>query len=209
MRLLPYLYTTFAEYHYGGTPVIRPMQLVPGFKAGPEAETGSLDDTANPYVIGRVEEVKDQYMLGDALLVAPVPPGVKSRKVVLPAGRLYDFYTGKLAGENQTIEVRPPLSQIPFFVRDGSLVPVIGERQWMPGPEEILPIEIRHYGEQAGTLSLHNDDGVTFDYEKGVYSRTQLSVSKDSKGAWHGSVTPDRSGRKWRCSTVSWTFMTK
>lgn len=209
MRLLPYLYTTFAEYHYRGTPVIRPMQLVPGFKTGAESEIGSLDATANPYAIGRVEEVKDQYMLGDALLVAPIAPGVKSRKVILPAGRWYDFYTGKLAGENQTIEVTPPLSQIPLFVRDGSLVPMIGERQWTPGPEEILPIEIRHYGELPATLALYDDDGVTFDYERGVYSWTQLSVSKDSRGVWQGSVTPDRNGRKWRYSTVTWTFMTK
>ncbi|HWW74773.1 MAG TPA: TIM-barrel domain-containing protein, partial [Pyrinomonadaceae bacterium] len=33
MRLLPYLYTTFAEYHYRGTPVVRPMPLVEGFKS--------------------------------------------------------------------------------------------------------------------------------------------------------------------------------
>jgi alpha-glucosidase (family GH31 glycosyl hydrolase) len=209
MRLLPYLYTTFAEYHYEGTPVVRPMQLVPGFNPQALAETGRLDATANPYAIGRVEEVKDQYMLGDALLVAPVPPGSKSRKVMLPAGRWYDFYTGKLVGENRTIEVTPPLSQIPLFVRDGSLVPMIGERQWMPGPDESLPIEIRHYGELPGRLALYDDDGVTFDYEKGVYCWTQLSVTKDSKGAWQGSITPDKNGRKWRYAGVSWTFMTK
>jgi alpha-D-xyloside xylohydrolase len=31
-RLLPYWYTTFAQYHYQGTPVIRAMPLIPGFK---------------------------------------------------------------------------------------------------------------------------------------------------------------------------------
>jgi hypothetical protein len=50
---------------------------------------------------------------------------------------------------------------------------------------------------------------VTFDYEKGVYSWTQLSATKDGKGDWRGSVTPDKNGRKWRYSAVSWTFMTK
>src|SRR6201999_1916474 len=31
MRLLPYWYTTFAQSHYQGTPVVRPMPLVDGF----------------------------------------------------------------------------------------------------------------------------------------------------------------------------------
>lgn len=209
MRLLPYLYTTFAEYHFRGTPVIRPMQIVPGFKTTAQQKAGGLDATANPYAIGRVDEVKDQYMLGDALLVAPIPPGVKSRKVVLPAGRWYDFYTGKLAGENQIIEVTPPLSQIPLFVKDGSLVPMISERQWSPAPDEILPLEIRHYGELPGSLRLYDDDGETFNYEKGDFSWTQLSVARDNKGVWQSSITPDKNGKKWRYSTVSWTFMTK
>ena len=209
MRLLLYLYTTFAQYHYQGTPVVRPMQLVLGFKATAQQESGRLDATTNPYAIGRVNEVKDQYMLGDALLIAPIPPGVKSRKVVLPAGRWYDFYTGNLAGENQTIEVTPPLSQIPLFVKDGSLVPMVGERQWTPGPDEILPLEVRHYGEQPGKLALYDDDGETFNYEKGDYSWTHLSVSKDSQGDWRGSVTPDKSGKRWHYSAVSWRFMTK
>jgi alpha-glucosidase (family GH31 glycosyl hydrolase) len=74
-----------------------------------------------------------------------------ARSFCLPvAGTI--FYTGKLAGQNQTREVTPPLSQIPLFVRDGGLVPMIGERQWMPGLEEILPLEIRHYGELPGAL---------------------------------------------------------
>lgn len=209
MRLLPYLYTTFAQYHYEGTPVVRPMQLVEGFSAQTRDETGRLDATANPYAIGRVQEVKDQYMLGDSLLVAPIPPGVKTRKVVLPSGRWYDFYTGKLAGENQTIEVTPPLSQIPLFVKDGGLVPMIAERQWAPGPNEILPLEVRHYGERPGSFALYDDDGETFDYERGEYSWTRLNVNGDARGGGRGTVTPDARGPRWRYSQVAWTFMTR
>jgi alpha-glucosidase (family GH31 glycosyl hydrolase) len=209
MRLLPYLYTTFAQYHYHGTPVIRPMQLVAGFKKPVQQAPGRLDDKANPYAIGRIDEVKDQYMLGDALLVAPIPPGVKSRKVVLPSGGWYDFYTGKRAGENEIIEVTPSLSQIPLFVKDGALVPMIGARQWAPASAENVAIEIRHYGVQPGKLALYDDDGETFNYETGDYSWTQLSVTRDGNGAWQGSVLPDKNGKRWRYSEVSWTFMTR
>jgi alpha-glucosidase (family GH31 glycosyl hydrolase) len=209
MRLLPYLYTAFAQYHYEGTPVVRPLQLVEGFKTPARSESGRLDATADPYSIGRVEEVKDEYMLGDSLLVAPIAPGVKTRKVVLPAGRWYDFYTGELAGDGRTIEVTPPLSQVPLFVRDGGLVPMISERQWAPGPEEVLPLEVRHYGERPGQTALYDDDGETFDYERGEYSWTRLSVARDARGAWRGQVTPDPRGKRRRYSNVTWTFMTK
>ena len=209
MRLLPYLYTTFAQYHFQGTPVIRPMQLVAGFKVAAPSEPGRLDATANPYAIGRVNEVKDQYMFGDALLVAPIAPGVKTRKVVLPAGRWYDFYTGRLAGQDQVIEVTPPLSQIPLFVADGSLIPMIGERQWAPGAGETLALEVRHYGEQPGRMALYDDDGETFDYEKGDFSWIRLSVTRDGRGAWQGRITPDANGRTRRYAPVTWTFMTK
>jgi alpha-D-xyloside xylohydrolase len=209
MRLLPYLYTTFAQYHYEGTPVVRPMQLVEGFTTPPaQSESGRLDATANPYAIGRVNEVKDQYMLGDSLLVAPVPPGVKTRKVVLPAGRWYDFYTGRLAGEGQTVEVAPPLSRIPLFVKDGGLIPLIPERQWAPGRDEVLPLEVRHYGERPGKLRLYDDDGETFDYERGEYSWTLLRVMGNARGERRGEVTPDARGKRWRYSEVTWTFMT-
>jgi len=103
-RLLPYWYTTFAQYHYEGTPVIRPLPLLPGFGAKNSPEAGKLDATTNPYALGRVAEVTDEYMVGDALLVAPIAPAAKTREVVLPAGKWFDFYTGKFAGENQTIE---------------------------------------------------------------------------------------------------------
>jgi alpha-glucosidase (family GH31 glycosyl hydrolase) len=190
MRLLPYWYTTFAQYREEGTPVIRPMPLVPGFDAGQA-------------------EVKDQYMVGDALLVAPIAPGAKSRTVVLPAGKWFDFYTGRLSGEGQTITVTPPLSQIPLFVKDGGLVPMIGDRLYAPGPDDVLPLEVRHYGERPATLRLYDDDGETFDYERGERTWTTLTVNQSPDGSWQGTVTPDANGKRWRYSGVTWTFMAR
>ena len=148
-RLLPYFYQAFAQYHYEGTPPIRPMQLAAGVVARSLAgESGKLDATANPYEVPpAVRELKDQYMFGDALLVAPIPPGVKSRKVFLPAGKWYDFHTGKFAGENQTIEVTPALATMPVFVKDGALIPMIGPRLHAPAAGQVIPLEVRHYGE--------------------------------------------------------------
>jgi alpha-glucosidase (family GH31 glycosyl hydrolase) len=212
MRLLPYLYTTYAQYHYDGTPLVRPLQLLPGFgetmKTAGADVAGKLDATTNPYAIGKVNEVKDQYLLGDVLLVAPIAPGETSRAVVLPQGRWYDFYTGKYAGENETIRVTPGLEQIPLFVKDGGLVPMIEARMWAPSAEEVLPLEVRHYGEKDGALRLYDDDGETFAYERGEYSWTKLEVKRGTNGEWVTSVTQESGGTPWRYRDVTWRFMT-
>jgi alpha-glucosidase (family GH31 glycosyl hydrolase) len=210
MRLLPYWYTAFARYHFEGTPVVRAMPLVPGFEERPRAEAGQLDATGNPYALARVAEAKDQYLVGDSLLVAPIAPGTKTRKVVLPPGKWFDFHSGRLVGEGPaTVDVTPPPSQIPLFVRDGGLVPLVGERHWAPAPDEILALEVRHYGEKPGTFELYDDDGETFDYEKGERSWTRLSVVRDAQGSWSGRVTNDPTGKAWRYRDVTWRFMTQ
>ena len=115
------------------------------------------------------------------MLVAPIPPGVKSRKVVLPSGGWYDFYTGKRAGENEIIEVTPSLSHIPIFVKEGALVPMIGARQWAPASAEILPIEIPQ----------RKGDPVVVDTEEPIREDTTAEALSKLKPAFKmdGSVT--------------------
>jgi len=209
LRLLPYWYTAFAQSHYEGTPVVRPMPLLPGYRAEPVQRPGELDATANPYAIGRVVEIKDQYMIGDAILVAPIAPGAASRKVVLPPGKWYDFHTGRLAGEHETIEVSPTLATMPVFVKNGGIVAMIGDRQFVPGPDEVVPLEVRHYGDQPGTAVVYDDDGETFDFERGEHTWTRLNAARGPDGRWRGSVTPDPNGKRWRYSTVTWRFMSE
>ena len=131
--------------------------------------SGALDATENPYAITRVSEAKDQYLVGDSLLVAPIAPGVGKRRVALPPGKWFDFFTGAFAGDGGTIEVEPPLDRIPLFVRDGGLIPLIPERPWAPRPGEQVPLEIRHYGVAPGSIALYDDDGKSFNHRKGEW----------------------------------------
>ncbi len=214
LRLIPYFYSSFAQYHFQGTPVIRPMPLAVDMvkvEAKPSPATGALDATHNPYEVpAAVREVKDQYFFGDSLLVAPIAPADKTRKVVLPAGKWYDFYTGKLAGENTTIEVTPPLSQIPVFVKEGALIPMLAEdRPHAPAKGEILPLEIRHYGTAPSQAKIYDDDGETFAFERGEYSWTTLRVTRGADGKLRGEIIPDANGRTWSYSKIDWKFMTQ
>ena len=61
---------------------------------------------------------------------------------------------------------------------------------------------------ERATSGLYDDDGETFDYERGEYSWTTLHVFRDGRGGWQGSATPDPRGKRWHYSGPIWTFMT-
>ena len=210
MKLLPYLYTTFAQYYFEGKPPFRAMNLVEGFGFNPAEVDGKFDGTANPYAMSIKRDIKDEYMMGDNLLVAPMFDGQGKRTVYLPAGKWYDFYTGELAGENQEIEVSPGLDKIPLFVRDGGIIPMVPAHRQAPKPGEILSLEIRHYGKAAGIFILYDDDGKTFDYQIGDYSFTKIIVTADKKGKLKGEMETPQSQKPFGyITTPTWVFMTK
>lgn len=209
MQLLPYLYTTFAQYHFEGKPPFRAMNLVEGFGFKSSSIEGKLDATDNPYAMSIKKDIKDQYMMGDYLIVAPMFEGEKSRQVYLPQGKWYDFYTGELVGENQAITVSPALDKIPLFVKDGGIIPMVAAHRQAPKVGAILPLEVRHYGTVASSFNLYDDDGTSFDYEKGAYSFTILTVTKDSNGQLKGEAPHIAEGKPFGyAKEVKWVFMT-
>lgn len=97
--LKPYLKEIYQQAEQKGLPLIRAM-----FVEFPEDE--------------KCWNIKDQYMFGDKLLVAPVLElHAKERKVYLPEGKWQDFHTKTILTGGQTITVDAPLDVIPVFVR--------------------------------------------------------------------------------------------
>lgn len=206
MQLIPYLYTAFADYTFYGTPPIRSMALVPGFTNPISEKQGTVNSTDNPYAKAVRQEIKDQFMVGDDLLVAPLFAGEKSRTVVLPQGKWYDFYTGRLAGEAEVITVTPGLDHIPVFVRDGAIIPMMPPV--LKIGKELLPVEIRQYGQKTGSFNLYDDDGLSFDYEKGSFARIKLVTKKDKRGKLMGTVILPKGAKLWSYKSFTWKFMT-
>lgn len=211
MCMMPYWYTEFARYHYDGIPPFRAMSLEPGFNyedaMSTEIKSANLDD--NPYLEAVTKEIKDQYMAGEYLLVAPMFVGETSRKVVLPKGDWYDFYTGEYVGNGQTITAEPGLSGIPVYVRDGAIIPMMEPRLHAPGKGEKVNLEIRHYGKANGAYRLYDDDGETFDYEKGEYSWRDIKVVRQKDGTLKGVISKPGKGKPDTVGKVTWKFMTK
>jgi alpha-D-xyloside xylohydrolase len=207
MKLIPYLYTSYADYAFYGTPPIKAMNLIPGFNDTVTTTQGALSSTENPYALAIKQELNDQFIVGNDLLVAPLFTGQKTRKVVLPQGKWYDFYTGKFVGEAEVISVTPGLDIIPVFVRDGGIIPMMPPVLKI-GTEK-LPVEIRYYGQKESTYNLYDDDGLSFDYEKGKFTRITLSVTKDKRGRLKENVTIPKGATIWSYNSFSWNFMTK
>lgn len=205
MQLIPYLYTAFANYYFEGIPPMRAMNLEEGYRANTIMETGKLDGTDNPYAMALKKEAKDQFMVGEYLLVAPLFAGEKERKVTLPQGKWYDFYTGAYVGQQEVITVSPGLSRIPVYVKDGGIIPL-----W-PAATKItnqkLPLEIRCYGEKPSTFRLYDDDGTTYDYEKGKYTWIELRVDVKPNGKKKGSVYIPKKKEVWSFSDYRFKFM--
>lgn len=208
MQLMPYFYSEFAKYHFEGTPPFRAMALEEGFRIESKTEAGSQDLEENPYLEAVNKEVKDQYMAGEYLLVAPLFAGEKSRKVLLPQGDWYDFYTGEYAGNGEELTVEPGLDRIPVYVKDGGIIPMMPVMLHAPAAGQKVDIEFHHYGKKEGTYMLYDDDGLTFDYEKGAYSWRRVEIKKDRRGNLAGSISAPEKGKPNTVGNATFRFMT-
>ncbi|MEO3975102.1 glycoside hydrolase family 31 protein [Streptomyces sp. CAU 1734] len=107
-RLRPYFVTLARLAELTGAPYARPVWW------------GSPKDRA-------LRECEDAFLLGDALLVAPVlEPGAERRSVRLPKGRWYDTVTERAYDGPARVVMDAPLSRVPVLARAGAVIPVRG-----------------------------------------------------------------------------------
>jgi alpha-D-xyloside xylohydrolase len=173
-RLLPYLYsvawkTTSENY----TPM---RALVMDFREDP-----------------RVWNIGDQFLFGPSLLVNPVTePGATSRHLYLPKTKWYNFWTGEAVDGGRAVDVPAPLEEMPVFVRAGSILPMGPPMEYSQAAND--PIELRVYTGANGEFTLYEDEGDTYNYEKGAYATipirwddaTQILTIGARKGKYNG-----------------------
>jgi len=187
-KLLPYLYTAFAQYHLTGKPIIQPVCV-----AEPE----------NPHL----RNVDDCYLVGDSLLVAPVMhPHALRRMVYLPEGNWYDFWTHEHFTEPGYISIEAPLTHLPLFVRGGTVLPM-----WPPlqhaGERKIDTLTLRIYAD-SGNSSLYEDAGEGLAYQNGDHRWTYFTCEETSRSltvsqSREGSYKPDY--KKYRIEMIGAT----
>ncbi|HEY1788414.1 MAG TPA: TIM-barrel domain-containing protein [Verrucomicrobiae bacterium] len=146
-RLIPYYYSLAYETFETGVPIMRPLVM----------EYPNDPNAAN---------LSDEWLVGSSLLAAPIlQPGGK-RIVYLPAGKWYPFESNVPADGGQTADVTAGLSDIPIYIRAGTILPlgpVIEHTSQMPGG----PLELEIYPGKDATFTLAEDDGLTTNYLDG------------------------------------------
>ena len=157
-RLLPYMYSVFWEHHRYGFPILRPI------------------------VMHEQEVVKnhfrqDEFTYGDKILICPVlAPGQKSRKVYVPKGKWYYFWTNQIVDGGKEVEVATPLETMPIFIKAGSVIPEYPVMQYV-GEREIEEVKLKvYYSDYEVNSFLFEDYGETFAYEQDIYLEKKYVV---------------------------------
>jgi len=159
-RLMPYIYSIAGKTYFDNYTIMRALVM----------------DFANDK---NVLNVGDQFMFGPALLISPVTEyKATSRTVYLPASaNWFDFYTGKYYSGGQTITADAPLTRIPVFVKQGSILPVGPELQYT-AEKKADPIKLYVYAGSDATFELYEDEDVNYNYEKGLHSTISFSYNE-------------------------------
>lgn len=156
-RLMPYIYSLAGDTYERDATIMRGLVMdFPG------------DRTAR--------NINDQYLFGQALMVAPVTEyRARSRSVYFPQGAdWYDMLSGQKYAGGQSVTVEAEVAKIPVFVRAGSILPTGPEIQYT---SENLdgPLTLVVYTGADGSFSLYEDEGTTYGYERGEFSRIPMS----------------------------------
>ena len=111
----------------------------------------------------------------------------KTATKYLPKGiDWYDFWTGKRYKGGQTVTLETQLNRVPMFVRAGSIVPMgpvmqyVGEKKWDK-------LELRVYPGADGSFTLYEDEGDSYNYEKGAYTLIPMTWNNHTRTLTIGS----------------------
>lgn len=154
-RLMPYLWAKAIEAHQTGTPVMRAMHLE--FPDDPACDT--LDR---------------QYMLGDALLVAPVFRFDGTVDYYVPAGQWTNLLTGETIEGGRWIREKHDNLSIPLLARHGYQIPISLSSDKIEDA----------FADEIGVLNFHGPAPTTFNQNGQPSSRSLRTVTMEDFIAW-------------------------
>jgi len=176
-QLMPYIYTLASKVTRDGTIIMRPLAF-------------AYPNDKNTW------DITNQYLFGSSILVNPVTHSqANSRSVYLPRGTWINFWTGEATNGGERLKVDAPLSEIPLFVKAGSIIPVGPKVQYASQLVD-KPMRLFIYPKANGTYTLYNDDGETYKYEQGKYSLIPMKLDNQRRELIIGKRTGSYDGMK-------------
>ena len=164
-RLMPYLYSKFYETSQSGIPISRSLCIDFPF----DEKVYSADNQNN-------------FLFGDAFLLVPLTSKETAKKVYLPKGNWYDFFSDEKLLGNQEYQKNLPNFRIPIYVKESSIIPMQSHiYSTKEQPDATLQIHI-YFGEKENSFTYYEDDGESLDYLKGnFYKREIVFDSKNNQ----------------------------
>lgn len=156
--LYPYLYSAALRGSITAKPAMMAMPL-------------AFPDDRN------VDDMMDQYMLGDNLLV-----GVFDDEIYLPEGKWINYWTNEEFegnGNRRRIEI-PSNRSGHLFIRKGAIIPYQHAMDFI-GEYPLDTLVLRVYPYENSSYTLYEDDGDSYAYEKGEVSTTRYECLKEGK----------------------------
>jgi alpha-glucosidase/alpha-D-xyloside xylohydrolase len=155
-RMLPYLYSAVRECTMTGLPVMRSLWL---------------HYPSDPAAVAR----GDEYLWGRDILVAPVTEqGATSRRIYLPRGLWYDFWSNERHDGGREISRDVDLETMPLYVRAGAILPFGPVKQYTSEQVD-APLTLSIYPGADGSFLLYEDDGSSFNYRKGEWMGVEMT----------------------------------
>ena len=157
-KLIPYIYTESYNYHKTGKGIVKPF-----YYDYPKI----LDDV----------QYQNQYFFGQNLFVSPITNKKNividrvMKKIFVPDGIWFNLLDGKQYNGAKYYTNFYRDEDYPVFVKAGSIIPM------SYNIKEDIPstLELNIYPLSDGTYNLYEDDGITNNYEKGMYMITNFS----------------------------------
>jgi alpha-glucosidase len=163
-RLLPYLYSTFNQSVQTGMPVVRSL---------------AINYTHEPKIYDT--QFQNQFLFGPAFLIAPFESHKNYGNVYFPKGKWYNLYTGETIQGNTEKVIPLSLQKLPVFVKESSIVPMQSLVQTTAEkPTDTLVIHI-YKGETNNSFVYYEDDGETYQYEKGNFYQRKIDYDAPNK----------------------------
>lgn len=159
-EILPYIYDLYYISHKEGLPIFRPMIM----------EYPKDKNLLN---------IKEQFMLGQSMLIAPVVhEGERSKVVYLPEGTWYNYFTSEKFEGGKSYKLTCELDEVLVFIKSGSIIPTYNE-SFMNVKERPNKVTYKSFGEKAEGLHYY-DDGNSMSYLDGKYNLSLIKVDSSN-----------------------------
>lgn len=163
--LFPYIYSMAYKAYSEALPIVRPLPLI-----------YENDE--------RFDNVTNAYMFGDSLYV-----GVFDMNLMLPEGRWVDYFTGSIYQGDIKYEI-PEGKGGALFVKEGSIIVTMKPQKYILEKQHDYIIGVYPSEKQDACFTLFEDDGFTYDYEKGLGCFTKIETKNTTKYGFDLVINP-------------------